>query len=173
MRLVIRAYPRSGSNFLALNLTLWTDQPTGVSHLTSKLRKDHKAVHIIRTPIDSIASIIWVNEQQSIGKELNIESRINDYIDFYEYMSPDTYTVCFDKLIKEPAKVVKDILEHFNMEYTRHEIERPIDRMAEGFHATSRGTTRFDDIHDAVTAHQSEGMDRCHELCTKALALCR
>jgi hypothetical protein len=170
MRLVVRAYPRSGSNFLSLNLTLWTDQQVGISHLTSKLRKDHKAVHIIRKPIDSIASMIWVNEQQGIGKQLNIESRINDYIDFYEYMLPDTYTV--DKLIKEPAKVVKDILEHFNMEYTRHEIERPIDRMQEGFHATSRGTTRFDDIHKAVTAHQSEGMDRCNELYTKALALC-
>jgi hypothetical protein len=116
--------------------------------------------------------MIWVNEQQGIGKELNIESRVNDYIEFYEYMLPDTYTVCFDKLIKEPATVVKDILEHFHMEYTRHEIERPIDRMADEFHATSRGTTRFDDIHDAVTAHQSEGMDKCHELYTKALALC-
>jgi hypothetical protein len=117
--------------------------------------------------------MIWVNEQKSTGKELNIESRINDYIDFYEYMLPDTYTVCFDKLIKEPATVVKGILEHFNMEYTRHEIERPIDRMVEGFHATSRGTTRFDDIHDAVTAHHSEGMDKCQELYTKARALCR
>jgi len=173
MRLIIKAYPRSGSNFLSLNLSLWTGLPTGVSHLTSKLRKDHKAVHIIRTPIDSISSMIWVNEQKSTGKELNIESRINDYIDFYEYMLPDTYTVCFDKLIKEPATVVKGILEHFNMEYTRHEIERPIDRMVEGFHATSRGTTRFDDIHDAVTAHHSEGMDKCQELYTKARALCR
>ena len=172
MRLIIRSYPRSGSNFLSLNLTLWTDQPTGVSHLTSELRKDHKAVHIIRTPIDSIASIIWVNEQLYPGTLLAIDFHIKQYIEFYEYMSTDTYTVCFDKLIKEPAKVVKGILEHFNMEYTRHEIEKPTDRAEEGFHATSRGTTRFDDIHDAVTAHHSEGMDKCHELYTKALALC-
>ena len=172
MRLIIRSYPRSGSNFLALNLFNWSNQATGVSHLLNPLRRDHKAVHIIRTPIDSIASIIWVNEQIHKGSELNIEFHISEYIKFYEYMLPDTYTVCFDKLIKEPATVVKDILEHFNMEYTRHEIERPIDRMVEGFHATSRGTTRFDDIHDAVTAHHSEGMDKCQELYTKALALC-
>lgn len=172
MRLVVRAYPRSGSNFLALNLFNWSGQVTGVSHLLNPLRKDHKAVHIIRTPIDSIASIIWVNEQQSIGEDLNIESRINDYIEFYEYMSPDTYTVSFDKLIKEPATVVKGILEHYKMEYKRHDIERPTDRAEEGFHATSRGTTRFDDIHDAVSAYQSEGMDKCHELYTKALVLC-
>ena len=172
MRLIIRSYPRSGSNFLALNLFVWSGEEVGVSHLTSKLRKDHKAVHIIRTPIDSIASMIWVNEQQTIGKELNIEFHISEYIKFYEYMATDTYTVCFDKLIKEPATVVKGILKYFNMEYTRHEIERPIDRMVEGFHATSRGTTRFDDIHDAVTAHHSEGMDKCQELYTKALALC-
>jgi len=172
MRLAIRSYPRSGSNFLALNLFNWSGQQAGVSHLTSKLRKDHKAVHIVRNPIDSIASIIWVNEQLYPGTPLAIDFHIKEYVEFYEYMSADTYTVCFDKLIKDPATVVKGILEHYKIEYKRHDIERPTDRAEEGFHATSRGTTRFDDIHDAVFAYQSEGMDKCHELYTKALALC-
>jgi hypothetical protein len=173
MKYIVQTFPRSGANFFANNLSLSCDRYVGVSHQTLERNEKTTVIHIVRNPIDSIASIIWVNEQLMGGTDMGIPSQVNLYKQMYEFvLSHDNYIICFDKLIADPDKTISDFLAHRGVKYTKKPIEKTVDVPSKGFHSSSRDNPRYQEIYEAVSKHESREFDECHELYTKALALC-
>jgi hypothetical protein len=174
MRYAVQCFPRSGANFFANNLSLSCDRYVGISHEPRDM-PHQTTIHIVRNPIDSISSIIWVNEQLQgeVDTGMGIPSQIENYIKMYKFiLSRNNYIICFDKLIADPDKTISDWLEHRGVEYTKKTIQKTVDVPTIGFHSSSRDNPRYQEIYEAVSNYKSREFDQCHELYTKALALC-
>lgn len=173
MKIIIQSFPRSGANFLANNLRHACKNYVGITHHHSNLNSEKIVIHLIRNPIDSIASIIWVNEKINGMSDMGIDSQVQMYIKMYEFiLSRQDYIMCFDKLISDPDKAISDFLAYQNIEYTKHPIELTVDRPDVSFYSSSRDNTRYQDIKDAGSKYQSGELDYCNQLYLEAKALC-
>lgn len=173
MKFIIQSFPRSGANFLANNLRLSCDKYVGISHHAIKFNPNKSLINIIRDPIDSIASIIWVNEQTSGAGDMGIPSQVNLYNIVYQFiLDGNGYKMSFDKLISNPKDEIKKILEYYNIEEIKHLIELTIDKPEMSFYASSKNNERYNEILKTLKDLESKELVLSYKLYTRALTLC-
>ena len=173
MKFIVQSFPRSGANFLVNNLRLSCDKYVGISHHPIKLNPNKTIINIIRNPTDSIASIIWVNEQVMGGTDMGITSQVNLYNIMYQFiLDGNGYRMSFDKLTSNPKEEIRKILQYFNIEEIEHLIELTEDKPDMSFHASSKNNERYNEILKAVRDFESKELVLSYKLYTRALALC-
>lgn len=173
MKFIIQSFPRSGANFLANNLRQSCDKYVGISHHAINLHPDKTIIHLIRNPIDSISSIIWVNEKINGLGDLGMPSQVHLYNKMYEFiLSKNDYIMCFDKLIFDPEGEIAKLLQFRNLPVIAHSMDLAESKPEMGFHSSSQNNSRYQEIYDAVSKYESDEMTYAYELYTKALALC-